>query len=238
MPMQGNDQKYTAAPQIYVTGNYPDDGVHGQYTTTSVSMANPGFGSHSNQVLYMSNDSGFTSSFPSSSKISAEDSPCSSAVSTIGYHVDHSPSVSCRQQIASNFSSPSSVSSYSAGTIYKNYPLTSHSSSFDQSQYSHYSPYYMQAHATQMGAAHMSAAHHFSSLPPPPEYPGFHHPEHLDQQARRSYEILAKPEIAGSRSQPDMTHFVEMRSGGKHLGIMHTPAGSGSDKGSQHSLEM
>ena len=240
MPMQGNEQKFTTTPQIYVTGNYPDDGVHGQYIATSASMANPGFGSHDNQVLCMSNDSGFTSCFPSNSKLTMDDSLCSSSTAASSlYHFDHSPSVPCHQIPSSTFSSPSNVSSYNAGTIYKNYPLTSHSSSFDQGQYNHYPSYFMRAHPTPVAGAHVLPTHQFTSLPPPPEYPGFHHPEHIDAQTRhRSYEVLAKPEIGGSRSQPDMSNFVEMRAGSKQLGIVHAPTGSGSDKGSmQHSID-
>lgn len=234
MPAQSLEQKYPVnTPQIYVTGNYSEEGVHGPYIATSVGLA-----SHDNQMLCLSNDSGFTGSFGNSSKLTMDDSSSScSTVTTSGYSCEQSPNVPVRQPMSSNFTTPTSVSPYSAGTIYKNYPLTSHSTGYEPIQYSSYSPYFMQAHPAPVAGGHSLPSHHFTSLPPPPEYPGFGHPEHPDQHARRSYEILAKPEIGGSRSQPDMCHFMEARGGSKHLGILHKSAGSGSDKGSHSSLD-
>lgn len=238
MPAQGISQKLGNTPKIYVTGNYQDNSFHGPYMATGVNMANPGLGSPENQLLCRSKDSGFTGSFASNSKLTLDESGSGSITTTTsGFMCEQLPNVQCEQQISSNFSSPNSVSSYQSGTIYRNYPVSSHIGTFEQGQHSHYSAYFPPTHIATVGGAHMNTPP-FTSLPPPPEYPGFHAQAHLDQPTtRRSYEILAKPEIAGSRSQPDMVHYTEKRSGSKHLGVMHAHGGSGSDKGSQHSLD-
>lgn len=206
-------------PQIYVTGNPAN--VHGPHFATSPTST---CGSQK-QNLYMSSESGFSSASTSSSKLTLGDNSNLNSSFTSGYSCDVSPNVPSRQSV-SNFSSPASVSSYNSSTLYANFPYSVTPGVIDQSHL-HQLPQFAMAPQS----SHM-VPQYLTSLPPPPEYPGAYDPR---EATRRSYEIIGKPEIPGSRSQPELSHFVNTPN--KHLGIVHTPAGSGSDRGSQHSLE-
>lgn len=225
MPTSGMGVKPVNTPQIFVTGNPTT--IHGPHFATSPA---PGLQAHGcsaqQQNLYMSSESGFSSASTSSSKLTIGDTSTPNGSFTSGFSCDQSPNVSSRQSL-SNFTSPSSVSTYSNSTLYANFPYTVNQSAMDQSQVPQLTQF---AIASQPGQ-------YLTSLPPPPEYPGIYDASFIDQReaARRSYEIIGKPEIPGSRSQPELSHFVATHN--QHLGIIHTPAGSGSDKGSQHSLE-
>ncbi|XP_045201300.2 angiomotin-like isoform X2 [Mercenaria mercenaria] len=215
MPTSGMEINPINTPQIYVTGN--PSTVHGPHFATSPAQR---CGSQT-QNLYMSSESGFSSASTSSSKLTLGDNSNLNNSFTSGYSCDTSPNVPSRQSI-SNFSSPTSVSSYSSSTLYANFPCSVNTGVIDHYQLQQLPQFAMSPQPGQ----------YLTSLPPPPEYPGAYDPR---EATRRSYEIIGKHEIPGSRSQPELSHFVATQN--KHLGIVHTPAGSGSDRGSQQSLE-
>lgn len=225
MQTSGKDVTPISTPQIYVTGN--SSNIHGPHFATS-----PAHGLTSQRPsLYLSNESGFSSASTSSSKLTIGDNNSMLNSSyTSGFSCDQSPNIS--RHSTPNFSSPTSVSSYNSSTLYANFPYSYNPSAIDHSQFTPLPQFSMSPQSGHMIPQYMS------SLPPPPEYPGAFDPIFLDQReaTRRSYEIIGKPEIPGSRSQPELSHFVTPHAANK-LGIIHTPAGSGSEKGSQHSLE-
>lgn len=218
MPTSGMELKPVNTPQIYVTGN--PSSAHGPHFATSPTQR---CGTQK-QNLYMSSESGFSSASTSSSKLTVGDNSTLNSSFTSHYSLDQSPNVHSRQSV-SNFSSPTSVSSYSSSTLYANFPYAVNAGVVEQSNLQ------LPQFAIPPQSGHM-VPQYLTSLPPPPEYPGPYDPR---EATRRSYEIIGKPEIPGSRSQPELSHFIPTHN--KHLGIVHTPAGSGSDKGSQHSLE-
>lgn len=223
MPASSIEFTSPNTPQIYVTGNTSSN-LHGPHFATSPSPDLQGADLQSGQNFYMSSESGFSSASTSSSKLTLPD--CNSSLNqTLAYT---SSPISSKQTMP-NFSSPSSISSYSNSTLYANYPTSwSHHGPLDTSQLHH-----------QFSAAGHSGhmlPQYLSSLPPPPEYPGIHNQELLDRPeiTRRSYEVIGKlNDVPGSRSQPDLTHFWD---GHGRMGMLNR-VGSGSDQGSQHSLE-
>jgi len=256
-------------PQIYVTpGNhvYSHNMTHGPFIATSVSS--PLHHGGLNQMLvgqshnmYQSNESGFSSA---SSKHKLGDSGSNQSLSVAsGFSCDSSPNCTraaqaSQHQTTTLSSSANTVCSYNSSTLYANYPQHhwAHaamdpslmiSGQHDLSHLHHSGPgsgSYLPHHGL---LPQQLPGHYYTSnpLPPPPDYPGQHHPTHhvghttpgmYQEAARRSYEFLGsgRSEIPGSRSQPDLN--VMLGHSGQH--IIHSHGGSGSDRGSQHSLEM
>ncbi|KAH3870548.1 uncharacterized protein LOC127868309 isoform X2 [Dreissena polymorpha] len=253
MPASEIDQKLMQSsntPHIYVTpGNGVYSSVHGPYIATSVNSPAHGLChvTHSQtQNLYHSSESGFSGSESSKHQLGGE-SDSSTNISR------QSSGFSCDTSLSSNLTSPSGVTSYSSSTLYANYPQQWTHSAMDygspqmsrpqahlnfqkhhlnQQLQQQQLPSFMSHTSMHSGQPHMNLNHLNSSpLPPPPTYPGFQGHE----AARRSYEILGKTEIPGSRSQPELSHLLDQRA--QYPGVIHTPGGSGSDRGSQHSLE-
>ncbi|KAL4220743.1 angiomotin [Mactra antiquata] len=218
-------------PQIYITDN--PSGLHGPHFATSPS---PGLQTvntieqpQQQQHLYMSSESGFSSASTSSSKLTVGDNVNLNGSFNSGFSCDQSPNVKSSQSI-SNFTSPTSVSSYNSNTLYANFPYTINPCAIDSSHAPQVQQYSMSQHSGQM------VPQFLTSFGMPSDYSMAYDPNFVDQRdlARRSYEIIGKADIPGSRSQPELSHFVNHN---KHLGIVHNAAGSGSDRGSQHSLD-
>ncbi|XP_052783867.1 angiomotin-like protein 1 isoform X2 [Mya arenaria] len=234
-------------PQIYVTpGNVYNTG-HGPFIATSVNSPihytglNQFHTGHMAHHLYQSNESGFSSA--SSKHQLGETGSNQSLTMASGFSNDSSPNYTQASQNTMS-SSPNPVCSYNSSTLYANYPqhhwaqhsaidTASLTAGHDMSHLHHQVPPYMSPSVMHTGLhLHSLPHHHYASnpLPPPPDYPGMSNPE----ATRRSYELLGKSDIPGSRSHPDLHHSFDPRTRGA---IIHTPHGSGSDRGSQQSLE-
>ena len=187
---------------------------------------------------YMSSESGISSGSQSSSTLpdvslnSSQNSTHLPFTSSPIYQSDNDKTPINPSRINSSvFSSPSHID-YHNQTIYANYhPQYTLEDSAQVPPY--YSPVTHQTNFMQQTGQMFP---NISPLPPPPEYPGLRHGELLDQPTSRSYELIGNgkaPEIPGSRSHPDLSHFWD---NSKHLGML-TTTGSGSDRGSHQSLE-
>ena len=246
MSTAGLELKAPPTPQIYVTGNTGSN-LHGPHFATTPSVAMQSVPQNPSSSFYVSSESGFSSASTSSSKLTLPDTGWNQNISfnSSMFSCDRSPNMSSRQSV-SNFSSPTSVSSYNSSTIYANYPQWTPTGVLDppsltqQPQFintSHLGSYIGSPMSGQIASPMSQMLQQYvTNLPPPPQYPGAHAGETLDQPevARRSYEVLGKHEIPGCRSQPDLSHFREVQP--KYFGMLKN-AGSGSENGSQKSLE-